>query len=173
LRVPSGVTMVATDDPAYKPDNKDGAGGVWLFWLTLIGEGLLEAGQIEAAAALTARLLEVQIEALRANKAFSEYYHAELPVGLGEQGAVSGIAPIYLFMRLAGVRIVSARRVWAGGAYPFEHSVTVHRLGVTVMRSAAGTQVRFPGGRTVDLPPDAPLTEISDAELTPSADDPT
>ncbi|HYO87249.1 MAG TPA: hypothetical protein VER79_01305, partial [Candidatus Limnocylindrales bacterium] len=35
LRVPSGVTMAATDDPAYKPDNKDGAGGVWPFWLTL------------------------------------------------------------------------------------------------------------------------------------------
>jgi hypothetical protein len=162
LAVPNGVTMVATDDPAYQPDHKDGAGGVWPFWLTLIAEGLFESGRTGEAAELTTRLMQAQIEALRASKAFSEYYHADAPVGLGEQGAVSGIAPLYLFLRLAGVRVISSRKVWAGGDYPFEQPVTVRQLGVAVTRSAQGTQVRFPSGRVVDLDADAPLTEVTD-----------
>lgn len=162
LAVPSGVTMVATDDPAYKPDNKDGAGGVWPFWLTLIAEGLLEVGHVDSAAALTMRLLKAQIEALRTTKSFSEYYHADLPVGLGEQGSIMGIAPLYLFLRLAGVRIISAHKVWAGGSYPFARPLTIKRLGVRVRRSADGTEVRFPSGHAVELPAGAPLTEISE-----------
>ncbi len=168
LLVPSGVTMAATDDPAYEPDNKDGAGGVWPFWLTLIAEGLIEAGQLQQAADLIMRLLQAQIEALRTTKSFAEFYHADLQVGLGEQGSVMGIAPLYLFMRLAGVRIVSARKAWAGGAYPFEQPVTIRRLGVMVTRSAEGTQVSFPSGHSVLLPPGAPLTELSDSPSTPS-----
>jgi hypothetical protein len=162
LAVPNGVTMVATDDPAFKPDHKDGAGGVWPFWLTLIAEGLLEAGRTHEAADLTMRLLQAQVEVLRANKVFSEYYHTEASVGLGEQGAVSGMAPLYVFLRLAGLRILSAHKVWAGGDYPFEQPITVRQLGVTIVRSAQGTQVRFPSGRVVELPVDAPLTEVTD-----------
>lgn len=172
LAVPSGVTMAATDDPAYKPDNKDGAGGVWPFWLTLIAEGLLETGHTDAAASLTMRLLKTQIEALRTAKTFSEYYHADLPAGLGEQGSVMGIAPLYLFLRLAGVRIVTAGKVWAGGVYPFAQPVTVKRLGVTVTRSAQGTEVQFASGQAVHLPADAPLTELIEPAQPPTNGEP-
>ena len=163
LRVPNGVTMVATDDPAYRPDQRDGAGGVWPFWLTLIGEGLIEAGRFDAAADLLLRLLKAQIEALRTHKAFSEYLHSNEPVGLGEIGHVGGIAPLHLFLRVLGVRIVSAEKVWAGGPFPLPAPVTVRRLGVTVARSAEGTQITFASGRTVTLPPGAPMTEVVDA----------
>lgn len=162
LRVPNGVTMVATDDPAYRPDHRDGAGGVWPFWLTLIGEGLVEAGRFDEAADLLDRCLKAQIEVLRAHKAFSEYLHSSEPAGLGEIGHVGGIAPLHLFLRVLGVRIVAADRVWAGGPFGFSCPVTVRRLGVTVMRSAEGTQIAFPSGRTALLPAHAPMTEVQD-----------
>lgn len=172
LRVASGVTMVATDDPAYRPDHKDGAGGVWPFWLTLIGEGLIEAGRIAEAADLAMRLLRAQTAALRAGKAFSEYYHASEATGLGELGHAGGIAPLHLLLRLAGVRIVSAQAVWAGGPYPFEHPLTIRRLGVVVTRSADGSQIDFPSGRQVRLPADAPLTQVMAAVPHEAVDDP-
>ncbi len=172
LRVPNGVTMVATSDTAYRPDHRDGAGGVWPFWLTLIGEGLIEAGRVDQAADLTLRLLRAQAAALRTGKAFSEYYHASEPAGLGEQGHVGGIAPLHLFLRLAGVRIISAQAVWAGGPYPFERPLTVRRLGVVVTRSAGGTQIEFPSGRQVTLPADAPLTQVLASDPDEAVDDP-
>ena len=162
LRVPNGVTTVATDDPAYRPDNHDGAGGVWPFWVTLIGEGLIEAGRMNEAADLLARVMRAQIAVLRDTKSFSEYLHATDPVGLGEQGHVGGIAPLHLFLRVAGVRIVNERMVWAGGPYGLDAPVTVRRFGVTVVRSADGTSITFPSGRAVTLPPDAPMAAISD-----------
>jgi len=163
LRVPNGVTMVATGDPAYRPDNRDGAGGVWPFWLTLIGEGLIEAGRFGEAADLLQRLLKAQIEALRTHKAFSEYLHSNEPAGLGEIGHVGGIAPLHLFLRVAGVRIISANKVWAGGPFVLAAPVTVRRLGVVVTRSAEGTHIQFPSGRAVVLPSNAPMTEVVDA----------
>ncbi|MBL8146514.1 MAG: hypothetical protein JNL34_09025 [Anaerolineae bacterium] len=168
LRVPNGVTMVATDDLAYRPDQRDGAGGVWPYWLTLVGEGLIEAGRFDAAAGLLLRLLKAQIEALRTHKAFSEYLHSNEPVGLGEIGHVGGIAPLHLFLRVVGVRIVSADKVWAGGPFPLAAPVTVRRLGVAVTRSADGTNIVFPSGRTVSLPPGALMTEIVDEEVVPA-----
>ena len=108
-------------------------------------------------------MLKAQIEALRTHKAFSEYLHSNEPVGLGEIGHVGGIAPLHLFLRVLGVRIVSAEKVWAGGPFPLPAPVTVRRLGVTVARSAEGTQITFASGRTVTLPPGAPMTEVVDA----------
>ncbi|MFN8378595.1 MAG: hypothetical protein U0452_07975 [Anaerolineae bacterium] len=162
LRVPNGVTMVATDDPAYRPDHRDGAGGVWPFWLTLVGEGLIEAGRVDEASDLLVRLLRAQTESLCQHKAFSEYLHSSEPVGLGEVGHVGGIAPLHLFLRVLGVRIVSVSKVWAGGPFPFAAPITVRRLGVTVTRSAEGTQIAFPSGWVMTLPPDTPMTEVRD-----------
>jgi hypothetical protein len=34
----------AARDAAYAPDNRDGSGGVWLMWNTMLGEGLIEYG---------------------------------------------------------------------------------------------------------------------------------
>jgi hypothetical protein len=71
--------------------------------------------------------------------------------------------PLHLLLRVLGVRIVSARKVWSGGAYLWGSAVTVTQRGVVVRRSAGGTQIRFPSGNTVDLPADALFQEITDA----------
>lgn len=159
---PNGVTMCAASDPNFDPSNANGAGGIWPFWLTLIGEGLIEYGYLAEATELIQQLMTAQITALKQDHAFYEFYDADTPRGLGERGSSAGIVPLHLLLRVLGVRVVSGTRVWTGGAYLWGDPVTVTQQGVVVRRAATGTQIRFPSGNTIDLPADAPFQEVID-----------
>jgi plasmid stabilization system protein ParE len=161
---PNGVTMAAASDPAFDPANEKGAGGVWPFWLTLIGEGLIECGYQAQAVTLLERLLAAQVAVLRRERAFYEFYHADQPAGLGERGHTGGIVPLHLFLRVIGVRIIGPHKVWTGGPYLWSGPVTLRQHGVVVRRSAEGTEIRFASGRMKHLPATAPFQEVRDAE---------
>lgn len=165
----NGVTMPATDDPAFDPSHADGAGGIWLFWNTLIGEGLIETGRMADAADLALRLLQVQTEVLRRDKHFYEFYHTDEPRGLGERGSIAGAALLHLLLRVWGVRFISAQRVWAGGEYHWPTPVRITQYGVTIERSSLGTTITFSSGTRISLPADAPLQEVRDQVGIPPA----
>lgn len=135
---------------------------VSMFWMTLLGEGLIEAGRMAEAAQIARRALAVAARSLELDGLFHEYYHADGAGHMGERGHVAGAAPLHLLLRVFGVRIIDARRVWAGGEFVWEGPVTVRQHGVTVERSAQGTRILFPSGRDVQLPADAPMQEIVD-----------
>jgi hypothetical protein len=159
----NGVAMCAASDPQFDPSNAEGAGGVWAFWLTLVGEGLIEYGYLAEATELIQKLIAAQVAVLKHGHAFYEFYHADEARGLGERGNVAGAVPLHLLLRVLGARIVSPRKVWAGGAFHWGAPVTIRQHGITIVRSAEGTSIRFPGGNTVELPVDAPFQEISDS----------
>ena len=170
---PNGVTMNAATDPQFDPANAKGSGGIWPFWLTLIGEGLIEHGRPELAADLLARLLPAQIEVLKAQKGFSEFYHSDEPLGLGESAHLSGIVPLHLFLRVLGVRVVSPGRVWTGGPFTLPAPVSLTQHGVRVERRPESTRVQFPSGHVVELAADAPLQAVDDPGYTPAPRPPT
>jgi hypothetical protein len=165
----NGVTMTSARDADFDPANENGSGGVWPYWLTLIGEGLLEAGRADLAADLLKRLLKAQTAVLTGQKAFSEFYHSDEPRGLGERGNLSGIAPLHLLLRVIGVRVLSPGKVWTGGPFAWDEPVTIHQHGVTITRKADGTVIRFASGHAVDLPADAPWQAVTDPGYTPPA----
>jgi Mannosylglycerate hydrolase MGH1-like glycoside hydrolase domain len=157
----SGISMNSAQDKHYDPTNANGSGGVWPFWVTLIGEGLIELGEIEKAAELFKRLLGTQAAVLKAQKTFSEFYHTDEPKGLGESGHLAGIVPLHLMQRIFGVRIISSRKVWAGGVFFWDHPITFRQHGVVVKRMPEGTHIEFPSGHQVDLAGDV-WQEVSD-----------
>ena len=159
----TGVVMFSTRDPRFDPASAEGATGVRPFWLTLIGEGLIETGSIEFATDILKRLIATQVAVLKAEKAFYEFYHPDEPRGLGEKGSTFGIIPLHLLMRVLGIRIVSPTKVWTGGAYHWGETVTVRQHGITVRRSPERVEIVFPSGETVELPGDAEWQEISPA----------
>ncbi|MBZ0302755.1 MAG: hypothetical protein K8J31_23630, partial [Anaerolineae bacterium] len=165
---PNGVTMCAASDPAFDPSNAAGCGGIWPFWLNLIGEGLIEAGRLDLAADLLQRLLRVQVEVLRQHKHFSEFYHSDQAVGLGTPGHLGGSVPVNLLLRVLGVRIISTGKVWTGGTYAWSGPVSVRQHGVEVQRSADGTTVTFPSGYEVQLPADAEWQAVIDPKPKPT-----
>ncbi|MFW5748646.1 MAG: MGH1-like glycoside hydrolase domain-containing protein, partial [Chloroflexota bacterium] len=166
---PSGLTIVSASDDNYDPSSANGGGGVWPYWITLIGEGLLLRDRADLVAAMLKRLLATQVHVLRQHKRFSEFYHAEDPTGLGEPGHLNGIVPLYLLLRTLGVQIVDSRRVYTEGAYHWGTPVTITQHGVRVQRDEGSTRVTFPSGTTVSLGADAPWQLVEDTAAPLSA----
>jgi glycogen debranching enzyme len=144
---PYGLPNCSALDPAYQPDNRNGSGGVWMIWNTMLGEGLVEYGYRAEAAELLTRLMTAMTHALRTEKAFREAYNADKLEGLGDRDYVWGVAPVHLFMHTVGVRIISSRRVFVEGRNPFPWPVTIRSKGVTVAKGPDSATVTFPSGK--------------------------
>lgn len=149
---PYGMPNCAANDPNYDPRNRDGSGGVWMMWNTMLGEALLDHGYAEESAELLKRIVAAQLHTLKTEKAFREAYNPDELEGLGEVDYLWGVTPLHWLMRLLGVRIVSPRKVWVGGRHVLPWPVTVTHRGVKVARFAGGTRIIFPSGAVVEPP---------------------
>ena len=150
-----GLPNCSAADPNYHPANRDGSGGVWLWWNAMVGEALLDYGYAEESAELLQRIVAAQLHTLKTDNGFREAYNADELGGLGEIDGVCGIVPLHWLMRLIGVRIVSPRKVWVGGRYVLPWPVTLAHRGVEVTRAAEGTRVAFASGAVVEPEGDA------------------
>ncbi len=124
---------------------------VSLPWNLLICEGLLAYGFRVEAAHLFVRLMNGVIRNLKQNRAFYQHYHAETGAGLGERNALSGLAPLGLFLRILGVQVFSPNRVRLEGKNPFPWPVTIHYRGLTILRGLEETQVTFSNGKSITV----------------------
>jgi hypothetical protein len=129
---------------------------VHLPWNQLIAEGALAYGLRVEAARLTTRMMEAVIQCLKQNHVFYENYHALTAAGLGERGALTGFAPVGLFLQTLGVQILSPTRVRLEGVNPFPWPVTIIYKGLKLERGTESTEVLFPNGQTVTLTDPAP-----------------
>lgn len=135
------------------PDDEAGAvcSSVHLPWNGLIGEGLLAYGFRTEAARLTEHLMAAVILNLKQNRAFYQRYHADTGAGLGERNALTGLAPLGLFLQTLGVTIFSGTRVRLEGKNPFPWPITIQYRGLTVRRGADSTEVTFINGKSVTV----------------------
>jgi len=157
---PHGIPVTPATDEAFAPNNDGGSGGVFPLWNVMLIDGLLHYGYTADAATLFTRLLENQIAALRGERAFREFYNSETGAGLGDVDELAGVVPLATFFKLIGLRVVSERRIWAGGTYALplpEVAVTVG--GTRITRRADGTSVAFASGQTVSVGADWQLIE--------------
>jgi neutral trehalase len=130
---------------------------VHLPWNLLICEGLLKYGFRSDAARLVAYIMTAIIQNLKQNRAFYARYHAEKGSGIGERNALSGLAPLGLFLSVLGVEILSNTRVKLEGTNPFPWDVTVQYKGLKVIRSQEKTEVVFANGRSVTVTDTEPI----------------
>jgi hypothetical protein len=75
---------------------------------------------------------------------------------LGDKDYLWGVAPVALFLRAVGVRLISPRRVFLEGHNPFPWPVTVRWKGLSVTKDGSTTTVSFPSGHTLTLTDEAP-----------------
>jgi hypothetical protein len=122
---------------------------VYLPWNQLICEGMLAYGFRQEAARLVAHLMTGVILNLKQKRAFYQRYHAESGLGLGERNAVSGLAPVGLFLQVLGVQVLSPTSVRLEGENPFPWPVTVQYRGLKIVRGLDRTEVKFPNGKSV------------------------
>ena len=117
----------------------------------LIGEGLLSYGFHTEAARLVEHVMSAVIQNLKQNRAFYQRYHADTGAGLGERNALTGLAPLGLFLQTLGVTILSATRVRLEGKNPFPWPVTIRYRGLTIQRGLESTEVTFLNGKSVTV----------------------
>ena len=130
---------------------------IHLPWNILIGEGLLAYGFRNDAARLTTHLMNAVIQSLKQNHAFYQRYHAETGSGLGERGALNGLAPVGLFLQTLGVTVLSHDRVRLEGKNPFAWPVTILYKGLKIVRGLERTEITFRNGKTITITDNNPL----------------
>lgn len=159
---PKGLTMVSASDRNYDPSNARGGGGIWVFWLALVCEGLLRAGYRREATTIVRRLIDAQARVLEREGRLAQFYHADEAKGFGEDHHLDGIAPVKLLGDVIGIRIIAADKVWLGGEFTWDQPVSVEQHGVKVTRSEGESRVEFPSGHSVALEADAPWQLVQD-----------
>jgi len=124
---------------------------VHMRWNLFIGEGILNYGYRDIAADLFSRIIAGIVINLKNEGAFRQYYHADSGEGLGERGALSGLAPLGFFLETLGVRLISSHKVALAGYNPFPWPVTVKYRGISILRQKEKTMVTFPDGQIVNV----------------------
>ncbi len=148
---PNGLTMVSAQDRDFDPSNARGGGGIWMYWLSFVGEGMVKSGFRAEATQLIKAVLNNLTKNLDIDGYLSQFYHADETQGFGEDGHVGGVVPLNLLMDIIGIRIVSHRKVWVGGDFTWGQDISVRQHGVTVTRSSSGIQILFPSDNEITL----------------------
>ena len=159
---PNGLTMVSASDRNFDPSNARGGGGIWMYWLSLVGEGMVQAGFYAEATTLVKRVLDSLTRVLSREGKLSQFYHADEAKGYGEDHHIGGIVPLKLLSDVLGVLVVAPDRVWVGGDFTWGDAFSVEQHGVSVQRSADGIRIEFPSGHSETLPADAPWQLVQD-----------
>src|SRR4030065_2950655 len=98
------------------------------------------------------------VRSLKTDKSFHEAYGPDEAQGLGARNHISGVAPLALFLKILGVRLISPRRVIVRGRNPFPWPVVVCWRGLVVRGEAGQTQITFPDGDKVVVEGEGPRT---------------
>ncbi len=145
---PFGIPALA---PCPDPEADAVCSGVHLPFNQFIGEGLLAYGFHTEAARLVEHLMSAVVKNLKANRAFYQRYHAETGAGIGERNALTGLAPLGLFLQTLGVTILSSSKVRLEGKNPFAWPVTIRYRGLTIRRGLEATEVTFLNGKSATV----------------------
>jgi hypothetical protein len=143
-----GVRACADHHPKDKEADSQ-CKNVYLPYNFLIGEGLINAEQYTRASEQLTHIMNGVTMSLRQDGVCRRSYNAETGIGMGERNALSGLAPLGLFLDVLGVRIISPQRVILSGSNPFPWPVTIKYRGLTVLRQKHRTMVIFPDGQNV------------------------
>jgi len=148
---PNGITMVSAQDENFSPSNANGGGGIWMYWLSLIGEGMVKSGYHKEATQLVKTVLESLSKILFQDGYLSQFYHANELKAYGEDHHIGGIVPLHLLNEVLGVRIVSRYKVWVGGDFTWGNQIIIEQYHVVVTRSEDEIYIRFPSGHETTL----------------------
>ncbi|MGB7341006.1 MAG: hypothetical protein WBC91_19075 [Phototrophicaceae bacterium] len=154
---PNGITMIPANNPHFDPANAEGAGGIWMYWQTLIGSGLIDAGKSSKVADIVKAQLDMLVTIFAETHDTAQFYHSDEVRAISEKGHLNGIAPLYLLQQLMGVIIPQHDRVHLSQEFGWGRAVSIRQHGVYVRRTTKSIKIEFASGHTIAL--DAPLKE--------------
>ncbi len=131
-------------------------------WVMMMGLALLEQGESRLSAELLEKVTVAQVNALKSQGSFFQWYDAVSGAGLGLQEHTTGLIPLHWLMQCIGVVVLDSGTVSILKPFGLKKKVTLVHHGVKIARSTRKLSIRFSSGHTVELPADAPSQVIRD-----------
>lgn len=122
-----------------------------VIWNDLLLRGLLRYGYQKEAVSIFTHLMRGFVTQLKQINAFSTTFHAETGQPSGDKNALPGLPPVGLFLKLCGLRKISAQEVIFEGDHIFPWPVALKYKGMTITRHAQDTVIHFPSGQSVTV----------------------
>jgi hypothetical protein len=115
-------------------------------WNTLIIDGLAREGFSTESMQLFTNLMSSIIRGLKDFNGFYPLFDHETGVPIGAANTIAGLAPVGLFLKIAGIKLLNPDRVAIWGKNPFPWPVEVRWQGLWLQKKGAQTQILFPDG---------------------------
>jgi hypothetical protein len=122
-----------------------------LIWNTLIGEGLLNYGYFNEAADLTQRLMTAIIRNMKRYNQFHDSFHPTTAEAFGSRNSLSGLAPVSLILRTAGIKKLGENFIQLDGNNPYPWPIIVKYKGKTITKSSNETTIRLANGESITV----------------------
>jgi hypothetical protein len=133
-----------------------------VLWNSLVIDGLLREGYIDEAAALFSNLMGSIVTGLYDFDGFYADYDSKTGKPAGKRNAIAGLTPLQLFLKIAGIQLLSATRVAVMDHNPFQDRIEVCWQGLLVRREGIHTRITFPDGCVYEGDPEEPICITSE-----------
>ena len=137
--------------PFGMPVSPDSAPYVPLYWVNLIGEGLLKNGQESLAVQLISRIMNAMSQNLQKYGALYEKFHSETGQPLGDKYRLSGLASISLFLKSLGIEKLTSTSISLNGINPYPWPVTIKFRNLSITMHQSDSTITFHNGQVVNV----------------------
>ncbi len=135
-----------------------------ILWNTLIIDGLVREGFTENAVKIFTNLMSAIIHGLKDYNGFYSAHEVESGYPKGQPNAICGLAPVGLFLKIVGIKLLSPNQVAIWDSNPFPWPVEVRWQGLWVRREGEQTHIIFPDGTQYQSQATKPLVVKSAQE---------
>ncbi|MDX9863904.1 MAG: trehalase family glycosidase [Anaerolineaceae bacterium] len=142
--------LAATPHGSKEP-GEEWKSAVHMPWNQLVGEALLDYGYRVQAAKLVTRLMNAHAQVLADHRHFHEFFHAETGEPGGEETILTGLPPLGLFLKVLGIKRLTASELIVEGSNPFPEPVTLRYQTVEITRDKKNTIITLQSGETTTL----------------------
>ena len=121
-----------------------------VLWNTLILEGLTKQNESVKAEILFTKLMGTIIGGLKDYGGFFPLFDSKTGQPVGQYNDITGLIPIQLFLKIAGIKLLSSTKVALWDTNPFPWPVEVHWKGLSLWKEGSLTKITFPNGLTAE-----------------------
>ncbi|MFU8826505.1 MAG: MGH1-like glycoside hydrolase domain-containing protein [Brevefilum sp.] len=117
-----------------------------ILWNTLIIEGLTREGCSAESATLFTHLMSTILRGLHDFNGFYPAFDHNSGLPIGGANAITGLAPMRVCLKIAGIQLLSPDQVVVWGKNPFPWPIEVRWQGLWLHKEGAQTTITFPDG---------------------------
>jgi hypothetical protein len=119
-----------------------------VLWNTLIIEGFVNQGKSDAAVNLYTNLMGSILHGLKNYQGFYPLFDQKNGHPCGQRNAITGLIPLQLFLKIAGIKLFSPNKIAVWGNNPFPWPIEVHWQGLSFIKEGVHTSIILPNGTT-------------------------